>query len=208
MSESEYPSRWGSYSSTQASSAQSAAEQEVRDEPNSPPEWDYNPSAWSQRIPIVVLAVIGFGIAGYMALFQLGVLATVWDPFFGDGTRRVLTSKVSEAFPVSDALLGAFGYLLDAVTGAIGGTKRWKTMPWIVVIFGLAVGPLGAVSIALVMMQPLTVGYWCTLCLTTAAISILMIGPAMDEFLASLQHVRRERLKGRSTWRVFWGLED
>lgn len=205
MSESEFPSRWGDAASRPASSADQTRDSSEAD---SPPGWDYNPSAWSQRIPIVVLAVIGFGIAGYMALFQLGVLATVWDPFFGDGTRRVLTSKVSEAFPISDALLGAFGYLLDAVTGAIGGTKRWKKMPWIVVVFGLAVGPLGAVSIALVMMQPLTVGYWCTLCLTTAAISILMIGPAMDEFLASLQYVRRERLKGRSAWRVFWGLED
>lgn len=176
-------------------------------EEGSPPGWNYNPSAWSQRIPIVILAVIGFCIAGYMALFQLGVLSTVWDPFFGDGTRRVLTSDVSHAFPVSDALLGALGYLLDAVTGIIGGTKRWRKMPWIVIIFGLAVGPLGAVSIVLVMMQPLVVGAWCTLCLVTALISVLMIGPAMDEMLATLQYVRGRSLEGHSFWKVFWGME-
>ena len=48
---------------------------------------------------------------------------------------------------------------------------------------------------------------WCTLCLATAVISVVMIGPAMDEFLASLQHVKRARAEGRSTWRVFWGLD-
>jgi hypothetical protein len=33
-----------------------------------------------------------------------------------------------------------------------------------------------------------------------------MIGPAMDEVLASLQFLRSERRRGRSVWRAFWGL--
>ncbi len=170
-----------------------------------PPGWDRNPAAWSERLPIIAAAVVGFFIAGYMALFQLGVLSTVWEPFFGDGTRKVLHSKVSKAFPVSDALLGALGYLVDAVTGAIGGTNRWKTMPWIVIVFGIAVGPLGLVSVTLVMLQPLVVGAWCTLCLVTAVISVVMIGPAADEILASLQHIRRRVDAGDSFWDAFWG---
>ena len=171
-----------------------------------PPGWDYNPSTWRQRLPIVGLALIGVVIAGYMALYQFNVIDDVWDPFFGKGVNRVLDSKLSKAFPIPDAALGAFGYFLDAVTGAVGGTRRWKTMPWIVIVFGLAVGPLGAVSIALVMSQPLVVGAWCTPCLATAVISVLMIGPAMDEMLASCQHVKRQVVRGRSGWRAFWGL--
>jgi hypothetical protein len=31
-----------------------------------------------------------------------------------------------------------------------------------------------------------------------------MIGPAMDELLASLQVLARERRAGRSVWRAFW----
>ena len=81
-------------------------------------------------------------------------------------------------------------------------------MPWIVVLFGIAVGPLGLVSLLLVILQPTLFDTWCTLCLTTAVISIVMIGPAMDEVLASLQHLRREYRRGSSLWRVFWGLED
>lgn len=173
-----------------------------------PPGWSYNPSTWAERMPIIILALIGFFIAAYMALFQFNLIDSVWEPFFGDGTRRVLTSGISEAFPIPDAALGALGYILDVVTGAIGGRDRWRTMPWIVIIFGLAVGPLGAVSIGLVMMQPVVVGAWCTLCLTTAAISVLMIGPAMDEMLASLQYLRRVHdADDRSVWRAFWGMD-
>ncbi|HEV2147994.1 MAG TPA: vitamin K epoxide reductase family protein [Longimicrobiaceae bacterium] len=173
-------------------------------EPGAPPGWSYNPSTWGQRLPIVGAAVVGVAIATYLALFQLGVVPTVWEPFFGNGSRKVLTSKLSHVLPVPDAALGALGYLADAVTGAIGGTARWKTMPWIVILFGVAVGPLGVVSIALVMSQPLVVGAWCTLCLASAVVSVVMIGPAMDEMLASMQYVRRERDRGRSTWDVFW----
>lgn len=173
----------------------------------SPPGWSYNPSAWSERIPIVVLAGVGFVIASYMALFQFDLISSVWEPFFGDDTRKVLTSKISEAFPIPDAALGALGYLLDAVTGIIGGRNRWRTMPWIVVVFGLAVGPLGAISIGLVILQPIVVNAWCTLCLVTAVISIVMIGPALDETLASLQYLRRVHDENRSVWRAFWGMD-
>lgn len=171
-----------------------------------PPGWSYNPSSWSDRLPIVLAALVGFGIATYLTLFQLKVIGSVWEPFFGDGSRTILTSGVSRALPVPDAALGAASYLLDAVAGMVGGRRRWKTMPWIVVLFGLAVGPLGAVSVMLVVFQPVLYGAWCTLCLASAAISLLMIGPAMDEMLASLQELRRVRRRGRSVWRAFWGL--
>lgn len=173
-----------------------------------PPGWDYNPSSWRQRWPIVAVALVGFAVAAYLALFQYQVIPDVWEPFFGEGSREVLTSWVSHVLPVSDAALGAFAYLVDAVTGAIGGTRRWKTMPWMVILFGIAVGPLGAVSLLLVIVQPVALGHWCTLCLVTAFISIVMIGPAMDEVLASLQHLRSEHDRGRSIWRAFRGTAD
>lgn len=171
-----------------------------------PPGWSYNPSSWSQRLWIVGVALVGFGIAAYLALYQVDVVADVWEPFFGPGSRTILDSWVSKLLPVSDAALGAFSYLLDAVTGVIGGRRRWRTMPWMVVLFGIAVGPLGLVSLLLVILQPTLFDTWCTLCLVTAVISIVMIGPAVDEVLASLQHLKREKDRGHSAWRAFWGL--
>lgn len=58
-----------------------------------PQGWSYNPSEWSQRLPIVYLAVCGFGIALYLALYQWGVIAAVWEPFFGHGSRTILDSS-------------------------------------------------------------------------------------------------------------------
>jgi uncharacterized membrane protein len=129
--------------------------------PDAPTGWSYNPSAWPQRAGIVALALLQFFIARHLAAYQLRHISDPWDPFFIDGTRRVLDSDVSKAFPVSDAGLGAFTYLLEALAGLLGGTRRWRTMPWAVLLFGVLVVPVGVVSIVLVMLQPLAVGAWC-----------------------------------------------
>ena len=173
-----------------------------------PPGWDYNPATWGQRMPIIILAIVGFGIATYLALFQFKIIEDVWEPFFENGSRKILTSKTSNILPIPDAALGALGYLTDAVTGAIGGPKRWRNMPWIVIAFGLAVGPLGFISVLLVILQPVLYDAWCTLCLASAVISIVMIGPAMDEMLASMQYMKRVKNSGESMWKAFWGYKS
>ena len=187
----------------------------AHDDDRVPPGWDYNPATWQQRLPIVGMALIGFGIAMYLSLYQWGVFEHIWDPFFGTptggGSQKILQqssiSKLTMKYlGVPDGFLGALGYVADAVAGVIGGTRRWKTMPWIVILFGVAVGPLGLVSILLVIFQPVLFNAFCTLCLATALISVSIIGPAMDEVLASLQYMQRARRAGRSLWRVFWGL--
>ena len=192
---------------------------------NIPPGWEYNPATWSQRLPIVILALGGMVIATYLSLYQYNVINEVWDPFFTgppgeeNGTEKILSSRLSYPFRavgmvnmpilITDAALGAFAYLLDAVAGLIGGRKRWRTMPWIVVLFAILVGPLGLVSIGLVIAQPVVEGHWCTLCLASAAVSMLMIGPAMDEALASLQYMKRVHADpNRSFWKAFWGIEE
>src|SRR5688572_18740221 len=144
-------------------------------DPEIPPGWNYNPAAWSQRIPIIVMAAVGFVIAMYLALYQWRVVPSVWEPFFGRGSATILDSWVSKLLPISDAFLGALGYLADAVTGVIGGRKRWRSMQWIVILFGLLVGTLGGVSVLVVILQPVLFNAWCTLCIITAIISVLMI---------------------------------
>jgi nucleoside-diphosphate-sugar epimerase len=169
-----------------------------------PPGWSYNPSTAGQRLPIMFLAFLGFLFSRYLAAYQLGHIENVWDPFFDEGTARVLKSSVSKAFPVSDAGLGAMTYLFDVIAAAIGGKHRWRTMPWAVIMFGLMIIPAGITSITLVMLQPISVGAWCTLCLTTAFIMLLMVPPAIDEVLASIQLLLRLKKKEESFWKSFW----
>jgi hypothetical protein len=182
------------------------------DDSGIPPGWSVNPSTWRQRIPIIVLALFGGAAATWLALYQQEVVDTIWEPFFGDGTTDIVResgfSKSFERFPIGDAAIGALGYLADAITGAIGGTERWRKTPWIVIIFGAFVGPFGAISVMLTIFQPVLYESFCTLCLVSGVVSLAMIGPGLDEVLASLQHLRRKRHNGGSVWRAFWGLES
>ncbi|MEZ5314701.1 MAG: vitamin K epoxide reductase family protein [Chlamydiales bacterium] len=172
--------------------------------PEIPHGWTYNPSAWSQRIPVIFFAIVGWFIARYMAAFQLHYIHFVWDPFFGLGTEKVITSMISHDFPVPDAGLGAMAYSLEAIMGAKGGVRRWHTMPWIVVIFGILVVPLGFVSITLVMLQPIVVGAWCGLCLIIATCMLIMLALTIDEVVAVCQYLSQIRREKKPFWRTFF----
>ncbi|MBA3856505.1 MAG: dTDP-glucose 4,6-dehydratase [Cyanobacteria bacterium PR.3.49] len=167
-----------------------------------PPGWDYNPSAWWQRVPLVALALVGYFIARYLACCQLGYTSPPWDPVFHDGTEKILNSEVSKAFLISDAGLGAVSYLIDTLAGVIGGKSRWQTMPWMVVLFGLLVVPPGVVSIVLIILQPVAVGSWCFLCLIAAVNMLLMVPLALDEVIATGQYLIRAKKAGHGYFRT------
>lgn len=171
--------------------------------PDIPPGWDYSPSAWTQRILIIGLAFVGLYISRYLAAYQLGHTQSAWDPFFGDGTQRIITSDVSKAWPVPDAGLGALTYALEILTGMMGGRARWRTMPWLVILFGLMIVPLGAVSLFFIIIQPIVIGTWCTLCLVAAAAMLIQIPYSLDEIVASVQFLRDRHRKGKSVVLAF-----
>jgi uncharacterized membrane protein len=174
-----------------------------------PPGWSYNPSSWPQRAILIGLGFAGLIVSRYLAAYQLGYVEVLWDPFFGfaGGTQQVLDSQMSHTWPISDAGLGAVAYTFELLMGYMGGTARWRTMPWMVTIFGILVIPLGLAHIALVMSQPVVVHEWCTMCLLAASIMLPMIPLEIDEVVAMVQHVRQARRRGDrggSTWKVFW----
>jgi hypothetical protein len=172
--------------------------------PEIPPGWSYNPSLWHQRAPMIGLAFIGWLISRYLAAYQLGYIQTIWEPFFGEGTVKVLTSEVSKAWPISDAGLGAVAYTFEMLMGWMGGKNRWRTMPWMVTFFFILVVPLGVVSIVLVILQPVSVGHWCTLCLATAFVMLWMIPLTVDEVIATGQFLKKSVRDGKPFWRTFW----
>ncbi len=176
------------------------------------PPWRHNPSSWRDRVPIAILAGVAFLIATYMALYQWRLIADVWDPIFGEQTKRVLDSDVSERMRrwigLPDAALGAIAYLGDLIFGLAGSTRRWQYRPWMVLLFGLDVIPLGLVSVVLVVLQGTAVGAWCFLCLVTAVISIALIVLSYDEVWSSILYLRRVWQRTRKlsvVWNTFWG---
>lgn len=177
-----------------------------------PQPWERNPSRWSKRVCIGLLAAVAAGIATYMALYQWGLIDRVWDPLFGSQSQRVLDSSVSRTIRrwvgVPDAALGALAYLGDIVLGLAGSTRRWQYRPWLVVLFGLDVIPLGIVSATLVLLQGAVVGAWCFLCFVTAAISLVLAVLACNEVWSCLLYMRSVWYRSGSLhelWLVFWG---
>ena len=177
-----------------------------------PHPWNYNPSAWKQRIVICYIAGVAVLIAIYMGLYQWRIIDHVWDPVFGDQTHKVLDSDVSHTlrkwFRLPDSIMGALAYLGDIIFALAGSTRRWQDRPWLVILFGLDVIPLGGVSAVLVFMQGTVVGSWCFLCLITAVISIVLIFLAYDEIWSCvlfLHAVWKKSKNKRLVWDTFWG---
>jgi nucleoside-diphosphate-sugar epimerase len=179
--------------------------------PSVPPGWSYNPSGWAQRAPIIMLAVVGLYVSRYLAGYQLEHIPAVWDPFFAgsptdprNGTEEIITSWVSTSFPVSDAALGGYTYLLEILTGLVGSRQRWRTMPWLVLLFGLMIVPLGMTTIAFIVIQPVVLGTWSTLALVGAAAVLLQIPYSLDELAATCQFLLRRIRAGRPWLQVLF----
>lgn len=164
-----------------------------------PPGFDENPTRWSRRIPIIVLALAGLCLSVYLTLFQVDVLPGVWDPFFR-------SRKVLEYLGVPDAALGALAYGAEIILSLIGGSQKWRTMPWTVLAFGVVILTGAGVSVLLILMQAFLVGAWCTPCLASAAISLAIFVLGYGEPLAGLRYLARVRDSGGSTWRALWGM--
>jgi uncharacterized membrane protein len=181
----------------------------MMDESDVPIGWSYSPSTYLQRLPIVALGFVGFLIARQLTAYQLGHVEGVWEPFFAgegarNGTETIVTSDVSKAWPIADAGLGAVSYVFEVLMGVMGDRRRWRTMPWMVAAFGIVVVPLGVVSIYFIIIQPIMIGTWCTLCLTAAFAMLLMIPYTLDELVAMGQFLVQSHRRGAPLWRTFF----
>jgi nucleoside-diphosphate-sugar epimerase/uncharacterized membrane protein len=181
--------------------------------PDVPPGWSYTPSSWMQRMPIGILALIGFLISRVLGAYQLGHIDGVWDPFFAgsgamkgvmNGSETIITSDVSKAWPIADGALGAIVYMAELVMIWMGGKTRWRTMPWMVLALAVLILPLGVVSIYFVIIQPIVIGTWCSLCLIAALAMAVMIPYSLNEFVAMGQFMVDAHRKGKPFWHTFW----
>lgn len=173
-----------------------------------PPGWTINPSSFFPRTITMLLAVICWLLSRYLSSYQLGYISQVWDPFFSPfSTEKVLSSYVAKMLPISDAGLGAFCYSLEVLFGLQGGRQRWRTMPWIVLLFGILIVPAGIVSIVLIIMQPVLVKAWCGICITIAVCMLIMVVLTLPELFAVLQLIsQRKKYNLSLTALLFKGL--
>ena len=185
------------------------AREGMMDDGDIPPGWTYCPSTYVQRLPIIALGVVGFLLSRILSAYQLGHVDGIWEPFFSspsnlNGSEYIVTSDVSKAWPIADGGLGAMSYMFEILMGVMGSRMRWRTMPWMVALFGIVVGPLGVISIYFIIIQPIAIGTYCTICLLAAAAMLIMIPFSLDEIVAMVQFMVWNTRRGRPFWRAFF----
>jgi uncharacterized membrane protein len=141
-----------------------------------------------RSIWLVCLAIVGLLISLDVGAFQLGLAGPPWEPLFGDGSRRVLTSDLSRLLPIPDAAAGAGAYLAEALLGAALLLRPFGILPTAYTL--AAIASIGAaVGAVLVGYQLFVVGAACTLCIASAVVSWVLAGGALIE--ARERHLSR-----------------
>jgi uncharacterized membrane protein len=132
---------------------------------------------------LVTLAAAGCVVATYLALYQMGIVAAVWEPLFGDGSRIILRSSLARSLPVPDAAIGAVAYLAEFLCATVRWTERARNV-WVERAYYALVVTFTVGSMLLVALQWGYFHAWCTLCLTSALLSFIVAGVVISEFRA------------------------
>ena len=103
--------------------------------------------------------------------------------------------------------VGVIHAMWDPFFGSIGGEQRWRRLPWAALIFGAVITALFLVGLTLTILQATVIGHWCTICLLSATVSLLVFALGISEPIASLRYLALVWLEdGReAAWQALWG---
>lgn len=142
----------------------------------------------AHRIGIAV-AVVGVGLSAFILGEKIGIFPEVCGPAWGpfSGCKTVEASQWSSISPIPIAAIGLVGSLvLLAAAYLHARTKREETLAiW------LLAGIAGStIEIALIFIQALFIGEWCSKCLLYGATVLIGVAAAIS---ASFSHARSTR---------------
>ena len=142
------------------------------------------------RATVAGLAVLGLCIAAYLALFQVKVPHSVWDPLPGNGSAWILRrSPLVRWLGFPDAAIGVLVYAAEVVLDFWGDDRRASTQPWVVATAGVLAAGMAVGSLGLVALQAVF-GHWCFLCLASAVLSVAIAALLAPEVRAAVRTLR------------------
>jgi uncharacterized membrane protein len=137
------------------------------------PQVEVSSSRW-QSIAVLLLALAGLGVAGYLTYIETTKIAAVCGPV-GD-CNSVQSSPYAYLFGVLPVgLLGLAGYVTILAAWLTGEwlVPRWKAYTWLA-IFGMALFGT-AFSIYLTYLEPFVINAVCIWCLISAVLITLIL---------------------------------
>jgi uncharacterized membrane protein len=132
--------------------------------------WATNqPPAWA-RAALPLLAVIGLGVAAYLAYVETHSVAAICGPI-GD-CNVVQTSEYAYLFGIPIGVLGVVGYIAILATWCWGWWQEDKRAALAL----LAMTSFGVIfSIYLTYLEPFVIGAVCAWCLTSSVVMTLLL---------------------------------
>jgi uncharacterized membrane protein len=127
---------------------------------------------------IPVLAVVGLGIAGYLAFVETAGVEAVCGPV-GD-CNRVQQSEWAHIAGVPIGVLGVLGYLAVGATAVLRVVDRprlstWSGLTWALAAIGVAF------SIYLTFLEPFVIGATCIWCVSSALVMTAILVAATPD---------------------------
>jgi uncharacterized membrane protein len=139
------------------------------------------PPAWVQTA-LPILAVLGLGVAAYLAYVETQAVAAVCGPV-GD-CNAVQTSEYAYLFGIPIGVLGVLGYVAILAAWAWGkwrGDKRAALALLAMSAFGVLF------SIYLTYLEPFVIGAVCAWCLASAVLMTLLLVMSVETAVPHLQ---------------------
>ena len=157
----------------------------------------------ARRALVGGLSAVGLAVAAYLTLYQTKVVPTVWDPFSLGGSSWVLRrSPLVRWLGFPDAVFGAAAYgaelVLDAAAGRLAGGARRRRL---VLALGALAAGMAAGSLVLVALQAVY-GHWCSLCLVSAGVSVVIAAAVLPDARHALGEQRSQPGRVEATGRA------
>ena len=149
-------------------------------------------------VAVAGLSLLGVATSVYLTLYQLRIVHGVWDPFALSGSAWVLRrSPLVRALGFPDALFGVMAYAAELVLHVAAWSSSataWRR-PWRVLLLGMVAASMAAAGLGLTALQWLF-GHWCSLCLVSAATSLVIAALVAPEVRGGVDLVVERRRHG------------
>jgi uncharacterized membrane protein len=137
---------------------------------------------------VVVLVVIGIGVAAYLASIETSGSEAVCGPV-GD-CNAVQQSEYAQLLGIPIGVLGVLGYLVIGGLWIVSRVARGATADWALVL--LAAGAFGGTlfSAYLTFLEPFVIGATCMWCISSAIVMLLLLWVTAGPGWAAWQRLR------------------
>lgn len=147
-----------------------------------------------RRRSIIVLSLLGIGVAGVASLLQTGIVKHLPDPpLKGFDADKVILSDEAYQFGVPDATLALAGLAMNIPIAAFGGADRTIKQPLVPILAAGKAAVEAAAASWYFYQMPTKEKAWCGYCITGALVYFGIFALTLPEAAKALSELQDRR---------------